>query len=416
MATQLSIFNDALGLLGIRSLVATTDSIESARVLNGLWDHVRKFSLEQAPWKFAEKYALVAAIAPPVTSYGLAKAFAKPSDFVRLNAVATEITFDNPTNKWLETGSHWYSDTTTDVHIQYVSNDASYGYNVALWPESFTNFVTHYLAIRAAPRLAPQLVQEAATQQNQEGNSGGYLAKGLEQALQAAIEFNDVGGPPQYYTSGEPTKLSIFNDVMNILGGRTLTRITDTAEPATVLNGLWDHVRMYCLEQGRWKFAEREVLLTPSLTELPTFGFRSAFEKPADFVRVNEISSDEYFSTPIFQIHERGDFWYCDLDELYIRYISNDNAWGFDLTKWPESFVTFVTLYLAVRAAPRLAPRLKPELIRIGGNVDLDGAKKNALAKDAVAGPTQFIPEGRWSGVRQRRPSGRNSRRSLYGT
>lgn len=418
MATQLSIYNDALGLLGIRSLSATSDAVESARVLNALWGSVRKYCLEQAPWKFAERYALLTAIAPPVEAYGLARAFLKPTDFVRLNAIATETTFENPPDGWQETGTHWYSNTLTDLHAQYVSNDNTYGYNTAIWPEAFAVFVTYYLAVRATPRLAPQLLQEASTQKDEEGNSRGYLAAGLQEALQSAIDFNGVGGPPQLHPDGEPTKLSIFNNVMGLLGGRTLTRVTDTNEPATILNGLWGHVREYCLEQGRWKFAEREVKLTPSLTEVPTFGFANAFEKPVDFVRVNEISSDEYFGTPIFHIHERGDYWYCDIEELYVRYISKDAAWGYDTTRWPETFVTFLTLYLAVRAAPRLAPNLKPELIRIGANVDLDGAKKNALAKDAVSGPTQFLPQGAWASARSRNRNvyGRNSRRTLYGS
>ena len=212
------------------------------------------------------------------------------------------------------------------------------------------------------------------------------------------------------------TQLSVFNDALGVLGARSLVATTDPVEPARVLTSLWDHVVKYCLEQGRWKFAEREAALTPSLVEIPTFGMANAFDKPDDYVRLNEMSADEYFISPLFFVHERGPYWYSDLEEIWIRYISDDAAYGGNLAAWPETFTTFVTLYLAVRGAPRIAPTKKVELIRIGANMDLDGAKKNALAKDAVAGPTQFLPEGRWAASRGGRTRGRNSRRSLYGS
>jgi hypothetical protein len=87
------------------------------------------------------------------------------------------------------------------------------------------------------------------------------------------------------------------------------------------------------------------------------------------------------------------------------------------MTKWPETFVIFVTLYLATIAAHTIAPDLKMELIRAPGNIGLEEAKYNALSKDAVAGPTQFLPEGRWSSSRRGNGNnrGRNSRSSLYG-
>ena len=416
--TKLSIFNNVMNLLGGRTLTRVTDATEPAAVLNGLWDHAREYCLEQGQWKFAERYASLTAITPPVVSYGLVKAFAKPTDFVRLNAVATEVTFDNHPDKWLETGTHWYSDTTTSLHIQYVSKDISYGYSLSLWPEIFVELITYYLAFKAAPRLAPQLMGQMAAQQ--EGETAGpeaLLDAKLKQILIAAQLFNNVGGPPQYHPSGEPTKLSIFNEALGFLGLRTLTRATDASEPATVLNSVWDHAREYCLEQGHWNFAEKRELLTPSLTEIPTFGHRKAFAKPANYVRLSELCADEYFNAPVTQFDDRGAFWYCDLDQIYVGYVSKDSALGYNLSAWPQSFVTFVTLYLAVKAAPRLAPQMKQETIESNANIGLEDAKLNALSKDAVNGPTQFLPRGNWANSRVNRSlSPRNSRASLYGS
>lgn len=420
MATQLGIFNEALSLLGERSLASTADATEPARVLNALWDHVRRYCLEQGPWKFAERQATLSPAVGPPAAYNLANGFAKPADFIKLNAVATDLDFETPVIDLHERGGYWYSDAST-IHIQYVSSDASFGYDLSLWPESFALFVTHYLAVRAAPRINSDLIPEAAQPVvDEQGNpkGGGYLGIGLRNAYEAAIDFNRINGPSQFLPDGDTTRLSIFNNVMNLLGGQHMTKITDATESAKILLGLWDHAVDYCLEQGHWKFAEREVLLTPHATEIPAFGLRNAFIKPADFIRINEIAADEYFMSPIFEIHERGSYFYCDLDEVYLRYVSKDWASGSNLNRWPESFVLYFTLYLATRAASRLAPRLKQEVIESRAGVGLDTAKLNALSKDAVSGPTQFLPRGNWSssrlGGRYRR--GRNSRSSLYGS
>lgn len=417
MATQLSIYNKALGYIGERSLATVSDNTEPRRVLDQYYSDAVVYCLEQAQWKFAERYASLTAIAPPVVSYGLAKAFLKPTDFVRLNAVATETTFDNPPNKWLETGTHWYSDSTTSLHIQYVSKDATYGLNLALWPEAFADFVAYYLATRIAPRIAPTAMEgEQGQQAEGQAAEPTFFNKKLKQIFEIALNFNDVGGPPQYHPSSEPTKLSIFNDAIGLLGGRVLTRLTDASEPATILNGLWDHAREYCLEQGHWNFAKKRERLTPSLTEIPTFGYANAFAKPTNMVRVSEICADEYYNSPVSQFDDRGAFWYSDLEELFIGYVSKDTTLGYDISKWPQSFVTYITLYLAVRAAPRLAPKLKQEVIESRAGIGLDAAKMNALSKDAVSGPTQFLPAGNWVNSRRNRTNARNSRVSLYGS
>jgi hypothetical protein len=212
------------------------------------------------------------------------------------------------------------------------------------------------------------------------------------------------------------SQLSLFNDALGLLGARSIATVNDATEPARVLLALWDHTRAYCIEQGHWKFAEREAVLSPSTTEVPTYGLANAFAQPTDYVRLNEMAADEYYSAPIFQINQRNDHWYCDLETLYIRYVSNDAAFGYDVTRWPASFELYYTLYLATRAAPRVAPSMKLELIKAGGNLGLETAKYNALSKDAVNGPTKFLPQGAWAASRSNRQGGRNSRKTLYGS
>lgn len=212
------------------------------------------------------------------------------------------------------------------------------------------------------------------------------------------------------------TQLTITNGALGFLGERSLVATTDATEPARVMAANYTAAVKYCLEQGHWKFAQRRAVLTPSLTEIPTSGRANAFEHPTDYVRVSALCSDERFEEPIVDIEDVGGFWYSDLDTLYLKYVSNDTNYGLNLSLWPETFVLFVQLYLAALAAPRIAPDRKPDTIQAPGGVGLIAAKRNALAKDAVAGPTQFPPMGSWARSRLRKNRSRNSSVSLYGS
>ena len=208
------------------------------------------------------------------------------------------------------------------------------------------------------------------------------------------------------------TQLILYNIALGELGERKATAITDAQEPVRRLNEVWDAgARKFCLEQGHWKFAMAEEMLDPSLTEIPTFGLRNAFAKPANFVRLSWMCSDEKFQNPVMDYQERGSYWYSDLENLYIRYVSMDAALGYDLTTWPETFALFVAYYLAQQAAGRINPDKQQRIDAL-----LLEAKDNALSKDAVAGATQLLPQGNWTGVRFNRNRGRNSNTSLYGS
>lgn len=207
------------------------------------------------------------------------------------------------------------------------------------------------------------------------------------------------------------TQLTLFNDALGHIGERKAVATTDATEPVRVLVDLWVGARKYALEQGHWKFAQKVAQLDYSITEVPTFGPRRAFAKPTDYVRLSKMCSDEYLQTPLSFYDERGGFWYADIDELYVSYVSDDVALGYDLDLWPETFSLYFSLYLALRLAQRITTNADEDKIK----ADMAEALKNALAKDAVAGPTQFLPPGNWVKARMGRHSGRNSRASLYG-
>ena len=192
------------------------------------------------------------------------------------------------------------------------------------------------------------------------------------------------------------THLDLYNDALFILGERELATIDEDVEPRHVLDQAWTKARDYCLQQGHWKFALRSSKFdfTPSVT--PAFGYSRAIEKPSDYIRTSRVCSDEFFNSPYSQYTEEQGFWYSELDSLYIQYVSNDTNYGYDYSAWPETFSYFVAAYLAFRIRRRIMPSLEAREIA----QELATAKDNALSKDAVEGPTQQLPVGKWVNAR----------------
>lgn len=196
------------------------------------------------------------------------------------------------------------------------------------------------------------------------------------------------------------TKLGIFNKALTEhLGERKLASITEAREPARVLGDIWDNgLVKACLEAGQWKFAKRTLKLTYNPDVTPAFGHRYAFDKPTDFVRLVGVYSDEFCRVPLLQYQEEAGQWYASLQDIYIEFVSTDVAYGNNLSNWPESFADYVAGNAALRASGRIQGNAtdKDALKR-----DVDALLKAALSKDAMEGPTKFLPEGSWASARR---------------
>lgn len=194
------------------------------------------------------------------------------------------------------------------------------------------------------------------------------------------------------------TKLGVFNSALLIAGERNLSSLTEAREPQRLLTQSWDGGAVnYCLEQGQWNFATRASKLNydPSIT--PSFGLSRAIKKPQDHVRTVGLCSDEYFSAPVSYLEEQN-YWYADLDEIYVRYVSSDVAYGNDLSLWPQTFTEYVAAYLCSQIIHRLTSD-KVERDRIYG---LSKRRlEDAKVKDALAESVQFLRRGSWVRAKQ---------------
>lgn len=192
------------------------------------------------------------------------------------------------------------------------------------------------------------------------------------------------------------TQLELYNDALRLIGERKLSSLTEAREPRRVLDDAYTGAVKYCLEKGYWKFAARTTKLLYSPSVNPSFGYLKAYEKPTDCVKLVKICQDEFFGIPLLEYSEEGNFWYGHNDDVYVQYISNHITYGADLSLWTETFSRYVGLYLAVEVAPRLVPAA--DIGRLMG--DRERALSDAQAKDAMQGPTMFMPSGLWGSAR----------------
>lgn len=210
-------------------------------------------------------------------------------------------------------------------------------------------------------------------------------------------------------------KLGMYNQALYLLGERSLASLTENREPRRVLDTVWNGAIKYCLEQGQWKFAMRTSKLTYSEDIAPSFGYQRGFERPTDCVRLSKVCSDEYLNVPLLHYGEEAGWWFADLDDIYVSYVSNSNDFGNDYANWPETFARYVALYLASESGLRIT-QSERTITKI--EKDLKQAKRDALSKDAMQSPTQFLPQGAWVSSRRgdrRSNQDRGSRSRLIG-
>jgi len=189
------------------------------------------------------------------------------------------------------------------------------------------------------------------------------------------------------------TKLQVFNAALLIAGERNLASLTEDREPQRLLTQVWDNGAVnYCLEQGQWNFATRASMLSYNPAITPSFGLSRAFTKPSDHIRTAGLCSDEYFTSPVEYFEEQG-YWYADLDDIYIRYVSNDAAYGGDLSMWTSTFAEYVAAYLCSQIIHRLTGD-KEERNRVYGLAKM--RLEDAKTKDAMAEGTKYLHRGSW--------------------
>jgi hypothetical protein len=204
------------------------------------------------------------------------------------------------------------------------------------------------------------------------------------------------------------TRLKIYNGALLACRARAIASLSVNEEARHLLDLVWDDggVR-YCLERGQWKFAMRASQLYPETSITPPWGYQNAFAKPTDWVDTSAVCQDEFFRAPCLRYSDEIGYWFADIEPIYVKYVSDDPAYGTNLANWPVSFTEYVKLYFASRIVGKIAQD-KNVIIEIMGS-DGSGQVRGRLAetlktaknRDAMAGPTTFPAQGSWTRARQ---------------
>lgn len=201
-------------------------------------------------------------------------------------------------------------------------------------------------------------------------------------------------------------RLALYNNALRILGERSVASLTEAREPRYLLDAVWNEGGVdLCLEEGQWNFAMRAVRIDYDPTISPDFGYARGFSKPSDWIRTSAFCSDEFFKATITAYSDEPDYWYCDLDLVYVKYVSNDAAFGGDMNRWPRTFCRYVASHFALEVASKVTTD-KEKLAQAEGI--WKRRKADALNKDAMNQPPAQPASTSW--VRNRAGSGSTRR------
>lgn len=203
------------------------------------------------------------------------------------------------------------------------------------------------------------------------------------------------------------SQLSLYQDALALVGERSLTDLTEDREPRRLLDEVFDRGAKYCLEQGFWNWAMRAVQMTPDVGLATSFSYRSAFLKPDDWVRTYIFADNERFEPAYTDYRDENGYFFADLDECFVMYVSNHTGWGLNLAIWPETFSNFVATHLARRICRRLTN--SQDLYETLWKLEKI-AKTDAMAKDAMNGGPTRMPMGTWVSSRARGTNSTSSR------
>ena len=159
---KLGLYNEALRLCGERVLASLTEDREPRRLLDSTWDaNSYDTWLEETDWYFAMRSVKIGYDPSISPEWGAAYAFVKPLDMARVSGLYQDEYMNVPSRDYLDEGKYWFVDGYTEIYVRYVSNGASYGGDIGLWPASFAKYVAAFLAYEISPRLKNNVDSDA---------------------------------------------------------------------------------------------------------------------------------------------------------------------------------------------------------------------------------------------------------------
>ena len=211
-------------------------------------------------------------------------------------------------------------------------------------------------------------------------------------------------------------KLELYNGALLAIGELRLAALTDDIESRYLLDGVWDRDAVdTVLKHGQWNFAMRVAKMEYNEAITPDFGYQRAFNKPSDLIKICAVCSDEFFNAPLLQYRSEGAYWYAEIDELFIKYVSNDTVYGTNKSLWGTAFTRYVETWLGSQIIWKLTQN---DTATEKAEEKVEKLLIAARSEDAMEDPTVFPPVSGWVLSRSQYSSryrDRGNRHSIYG-
>jgi hypothetical protein len=380
---KLGIYNDALQLIGERSLANITEDREPRHKLDASWDlGAVDICLELVK---PVSQSLTALLNTPSTSsvHDLDSVHTLPSDYVDIVGVYLDSKLDNPVDRYLIEGATLVCEFDT-VYLRYISNN----YAVSTWNPSFARVVSAYLARDIANKLAPDELTALDT----------TFKERVEVAvsLEGVKETKDRAKAPTGTLSADWIK--IYNDALLILGmgAQKITSGTADSVARSIMDtsvdaGLVEDL----LEDIGWFWAQKSTKSAYDPSVEPDWGYSRAHSLPNDMHRLDGVFTDEYMRSPMVNYHQEEDVIYTDSDDFYMLYVCSDF-----LTvpaTWPTKFKRLVASKLALDVAPSFPTADYEKAMLVHRE-----RESTAKSADIMQSPPRLLSNGEWTGARFR--------------
>ena len=386
---QLSIYNNALFLLGERKLATITENRKPRYDLDTIYDlGAVDYCLEIVKPVFATTTAVltVSAASP---DHDLDNVFTLPTGFIDVVGVYSDSKLDQPVSRYIVDAGTLACEYST-IYLRYITNTIAIG----TWSPSFARVVSAYLAREYAETISPDEFEEANK----------TFVDRVESALALEKKKEPEERSKQTTVTLTNTLRHIYNDALLIMGLPKIVANDDDSNRRSVLDSAWDADLIKSLLEGtEWNFgiASQKSQYDPSLET--TWGYQRVHKNPSDLHRLAGVFTDEYLRHPLKHYIDENDYIHTDCDEIYIQYVSTTYINTPDL--WPTSFRRLV----AGRLAKDSAATLKNEgADPVRADVEYEARERSAYSSDAIQSPPRLIHEGSWNRARTQGRSNRD--------
>ncbi len=183
------------------------------------------------------------------------------------------------------------------------------------------------------------------------------------------------------------SNVSICNKALILLGGDTISSLTDDTKAAILCNNIFDITKNSLLRVSNWNFAVKRLALALNVAT-PAWGYSFSYSLPQDFLRLLEKEDENIYP---FKIEGRA--LLTDdpgsSSSINIRYISKIDD--------PNLFDALFVDLLAARLAVELATPLTDSATRKKEAIDLYRSLfPDSVFIDSLEEPIDQMPEGSW--------------------